>query len=268
MVAQLRSIRFNSAKVLRSSAAEPVHDLRVAALRAGWALKFFKKYLSADNTDRLRHKLARARRVMAQRRDWDIFSSRIKKDFQALNASASLKEKILKIIKVQEAKAHRDLVRMLRSYQYERMLRDLKQTASTETKKKLKLQNLFKGMLKGLPCAKASQKKAALRPSQLHKIRIAFKHLRYACELLADFYDKEKIQKLIQDITEIQDVLGEHQDAENTVRMLRHLKITEKPQRVEGLIKIERDHARNACKKFETASRGKQYRRILSTLVI
>jgi CHAD domain-containing protein len=245
LAAQLDQIHRNSAKVLRGVAVEPLHDLRVAALRVSFALKFFNKYLSGGNANRLRHEFAHARHVMAQRRDWDIFSSRVKKDFQVINTSPSLKQKILAIIKVQEAKAHRDLGHMIRSSRYKRMLRDLKQIAPSGNKRKFKPQHLFKDLLKTV-----KHKQAALKPSELHKIRITFKHLRYACELLADFYDKKKIHKVIHDIIKIQDLLGEHQDAETAVRMLNHLKITGHRKEIAKFIGMERNSTLEARNKF------------------
>ncbi len=253
LVTQFGQMRLNSAKVLRGPAVEPLHDLRIAALRAGFALKFFKKFLSTGHTDRLRDEFARARRLMAQRRDWDIFSSRIKKDFQVINTSSSLKQRILEIIKAQKTEAHQDLVKMLGSYRYKKMLRDLKDLSSTRNKRKLKPQNLFKGLLKGL-----ERKQAAFQPSELHKFRITFKHLRYACEFLADFYDEKKTQGAIRDIIGIQDVLGEHQDAETTVRMLSCLKITGKSEEMGKLIEIEKNYTREARKKFAKMYKSKR----------
>ncbi len=256
LVTQLGSLRLNSAKVLYGPVVEPLHDLRIAALRVSFALKFFKKFLSTGHTDRLRDKFARARRVMAQRRDWDIFSSRIKKDFQVINTSSSLKQKILEIINAQKNTAHQDLVKMLRSDRYKKMLRDLKELSSAaSSKRKLKPQHLLMGLLKGL-----KRKQAALQPPELHKIRITFKHLRYACEFLAVFYDGEKMQEAIRDIVEIQDVLGEHQDAENTVGMLSRFDITEKSEEMGKLIEIERKYTLDARKKFTKMYRSKRCR--------
>ena len=254
LVAQLGSMRLNSAKVRQGPAVEPLHDLRIASLRVSFALKFFKKFLSTGNTDRLQDEFARARRVMAQRRDWDIFSSRIKKDLQVINTSSSLKQTILEIIKAQKSKAHKDLVKMLRSSRYKKMLRDLKELSSAaSSKRKLKPQHLLRGLLKGL-----EREQAALQPPELHKIRIAFKHLRYACEFLAVFYDEKKMQEAIRDIVKVQDVLGEHQDAENTARMLSRLKITEKSEELGKLIEIEKKYTLDARKKFSKMYRSKR----------
>ncbi len=254
LVAQLGSMRLNSAKVRQGPAVEALHDLRVASLRVSFALKFFKKFLSTGNTDRLQNEFARARRVMAQRRDGDIFSSRIKKDFQVVNVSSSLKQRILGIIEAQKARARKDLVKMLRSDRYKKMLRDLKKISSAaSSKRKLKPQDLLKDLLKGL-----EHKQAALQSLKLHKIRITFKHLRYACEFLAVFYDEKKMQKVIRDIAEIQDVLGDHQDAGNTVKMLSRLKMTKQSEEMGKLIGIEKDYTRQARKKFLEMYRSKR----------
>ncbi len=250
LAAQFVQMRLNSAKVLRGPAVEPLHDLRVAALRAGFALKFFRKLISAGNTGMLQDDLAYARKIMGKRRDLDIFSSRVEKDLQVLSISSSQKQKIRKIIRSKKAKARHDLVEMLRSSRYKGMLRDLKRAASTRNKRKLKPRDLLEGIFKGL-----TRKQGALRPAELHKIRIIFKDLRYACEFLADLYDEKKMRKVIRDMIEVQNVLGENQDAENAVRMLSRLKTTEKPEGIGKLIKIEKAHTCRARKKFEISRR-------------
>lgn len=248
LVSQLAQIRLNSIKVLYGPAVEPLHDLRVAALRASFALKFFREFLGVRNIGLLRHEFAQARRVMAKRRDWDIFFSRIQKDFQVLSVSLLQRQQVLKTIRFHRTQARQDLNDMLRSLQYKEMLKDLMQVVSKRNKRKINPQSMIKGILK-----KLDYQPGAFRHLELHKIRIIFKHLRYACEFLSDFYDKKKIQKGIKDIIEFQNILGEYQDAENTVRMLNRLKILKKLQVKGKLIKTEKEHAHNAYKKFEKA---------------
>lgn len=248
LVEQLGQMRLNAAKVLRGPAAESLHDLRVAALRAGFALKFFRKFISGGNVDKIQNDLSYARAIMGKRRDLDIFFFRISKDLQDLNIPSSQKQEILKIIQSKKVKARQELVKMLRSSRNKEMLQDLKLVASTRNKRKLKPQSLLKGILKGLEC-----KQKALRPAGLHKVRIIFKNLRYAYEFLADLYDAKKMKKVMKDIIKAQDVLGENEDAENAVRMLIRLKISGKLKGIDRLVGIEKDRACQARKKFLSA---------------
>ena len=188
LLTQLEEMRAHSAQVLLSSSAEPLHDLRIATLRASFALKFFRKFLEHRGCDGLRDVFFRARRVMAKRRDWDIFSAHMKMDFKVLDLSPSLREQIGKVIKEQKARAHKDLTKILQSHRYQQALEDLKWISSTRNKKRLKAAPLLNR------CVKRMEREPLTgKSSQLHKVRIAFKQLRYACEFLSGFYAQQKL---------------------------------------------------------------------------
>lgn len=257
LVAQAVQMRRNTVKVLRGPGMEPLHDLRITALRENFALKFFRKFING-NTGTLRDELVRARKVMAKRRDWDIAAPRINKNFQVLNMASFQNQKALKLMRSEKAKARDNLVVMLKSYPYKKMLRDLKQIATARNTRKIDPQILLKDTLKELK----RQQESSLHPAVLHKIRITLKNLRYACEFFSDFYDKEKIQSLIADIVDVQDVLGEYQDGENTLRKINCLRMTEKSRGITKLKEIEERHTIKARKDFVKIWKSKKCRRI------
>lgn len=172
LLAQVAQIKDNTAKVLRSDKPEFLHDLRVAALRANFALKFFKKSVGKRRGKMAREKLKRSRGIMGRARDLDIVLSR-----------AGKYPRIKKALQPRKAKARRELVKMLRSSWYKSMLDDLRSLAEDH---------------------KAPQ----ARPRDLHQIRIALKELRYACEFLGMKKAIRRIVKLQNVLGEHEDALG------------------------------------------------------------
>lgn len=259
LVIQLGQLRVNSAKVLRGPAVGPLHDLRVAALRACFALKFFSKYIRGGKDRKLQGHLAHARRIMGKQRDLDIFSCRIRKDFKVLNISTLEKQRLSKVIAARKAKARKKLTAMLNSDGYKDMLQGLKHAASGRDQKQLRPKALLKDLFDQVASKKG-------QTEDLHKLRKTMRNLRYACEFLVDQYDKEKMSKVIRTLVEVQNELGLNLDARDAARLLSRLNEAEESKSINRLIDIEKTQAHNAYEKFRKIWKSMQYRRIFATL--
>jgi hypothetical protein len=82
-----------------------------------------------------------------------------------------------------------------------------------------------------------------------HQLRIAIKEFRYLCEFLGSLY-KMNIKQMVKRIMDIQNLLGEEQDAVNTIKRLKSLKELARSRTIHRLIILQRKKIKGLRMKF------------------
>lgn len=209
----LEKLKENEAEVLTSFNPDAIHDMRVAIRRLRAAFNSFKKVLPSKAKN-IREMLQKVGSVLGKKRDLDIFSVFI---FQTIGKQF---EKL-------EGKFKKKILRELKSKEYVQLIKSLEKLKVQSTKK-----NIFKE-------SRSQIRKALFRTFEigsfidskvddktLHKLRIAIKKLRYTCEFFEPLYSKYicSLESLILKAKNIQDILGDHQDAMTGISLLKHFK--------------------------------------------
>ena len=203
---------------------EHLHQHRVAIRRLRALLRAAKPMLDAAWVKELRAELAWAGGALGDVRDLDVLLDHLRADAGELPLDRRLAfEAIIEAISARRGEARERMLRTLRSARYLRLLdrleRDLADppTAIAE----VPLASIVRKELRRL-----RREVRALGPNptddQLHEVRKTVKHARYAAEL-AERSCGSEATKYIVATKQLQDVLGEHQDAhvaEETIRGL------------------------------------------------
>jgi CHAD domain-containing protein len=208
---------------------EAVHDMRVASRRLRAALALFAPYVPARGV-RLGAELKWVADALGEVRDLDVQLLQLQAWGHELSAQ---EEKWLldpvRAIEDRRESARARLLRVLDSSRFERMVASLTSM-------------LQQGPARGGPAAlpvvavapaliRERHKKVRRagdrlnehsHPADLHRLRIRGKRLRYALEFLEPVYPSGS-RRLIRRLTEVQDVLGAHQDAQVAMVSLRDL---------------------------------------------
>jgi CHAD domain-containing protein len=209
---------------------EELHDMRVATRRLRAGLSLFAEALPAT-AQSLREELGWLGRVLGAVRDLDVQVEQLdawlaevpETDRDALEALRAL-------LRHQRAQARTAMLEALDSRRYQLLLDRLRRmlvrrrpprTDAAATLALAVAPELIERHFRRL-------RKAARRiardssASDYHRVRIRAKRLRYALEFLADLYP-EGTRPLLRRLVALQDILGQHQDADVTITRLRTL---------------------------------------------
>jgi CHAD domain-containing protein len=238
---QLREIERHDPGTRLGRDPESLHDMRVAVRRLRALLHAGKKLVAAD-TGELDERLKQLGRVLGDVRDLDVLLARLEGEAHKLGQEDADQARLLLVgLRDDRSRARRRLLTTLRSDRYLALL--------DETE--LMIEQLEPGgadiSLDEVAAKRfAKLRKAARRLPQdpaddeLHRVRKKDKRARYAAEL-AEWTKSVKRAK------ELQDVLGEHQDAVVAALRLRELAAAAPPEQAlaSGRL-IERETARRA----------------------
>ena len=209
---------------------EYVHQLRVGTRRADAALRIFAACLPKKAYRKARRCLRDIRRAAGAARDWDVFLVELLE--REMSADAKHRGGLDFLIGYalgQRAAAHAELeavygaegpvfetflVRMLDA------LRPPDESSSPKILVDLARPMLFE-RLKDLEQAALADLTAY---AQLHQVRIAGKHLRYAMEVFADCFDPTFRTTLYPRIEQLQEILGRANDSHVAVERLTDLR--------------------------------------------
>ena len=219
---QAHRLRHNTENALRNRDPDSLHDLRVAARRLRSALRIFGPFLEKKVTRTLRGELKWVTRRLNEARNLDIFFDRIDAGLSKKNISSSARQKILHAIEEKRMAEKQAMAKVLRSRRYLLVLngldtlRDsLENVCPGSRKKKHSIMRasgkIMKEALKEITSWKKKTAKDA-SPDDLHRIRIAFKRLRYACEFFRGLYGKN-VRRAIRLCIDFQDTLGDYRDS-------------------------------------------------------
>ena len=261
---------------------EALHDMRVAARRLRAALQVFRPFLPPE-FQRFREELAWVARALGEVRDLDVQLERMpgwRTGFGPGHAHAL--DNLEALLQQHRKVARRHMLAALDSARYETLLRDLGEALRGDARE------FAPGAVPILAVApeiierryrRLRKRGDAIGPgspaSDYHLLRIQAKKLRYALEFVGPIYGKPA-RKFVARLTELQDLLGLHQDADVAQETL-YLTGNEAGQRLgpETLMAMGaiaeryRRQAKKLRKKFPPVYRqltGRDWRRLLHVL--
>ena len=199
--------------------AEAVHDMRVAVRRLRSILRTATPMLDREWTAHVRKELAWLAGSLGAVRDLQVLRAALQAQAETLNAGdAALTTDLLRPLTGEYDRAHAELVAALSGERYRR-LRALLQDAAQAlpATEAMDPGNLARREFRRLERRGALDPKAS--SAALHRRRIRAKRARYAAELV----DSNASNRFIARARDVQDLLGEHQDAVVARRQLRRL---------------------------------------------
>lgn len=241
---------------------EFVHDLRVATRRARFALRLFAPFLDAGSSDFRREKLGWIAGLLGAVRDLDVLLENLAAILPAVEAGEDTRRAILDRLHTARHSALQVLQAALQSRRY-RILRDTLPVTGTPvtaicpagigTVAPAWVREALAEVLR-----KGRKREDRRNPEKLHRLRIAFKRLRYTCEFFSELYPEE-YKEILPVLVEIQDRLGAFQDAR--VAVARLLELAGEPIGAEAfrtgvllavgaLAQIQRDRGRKELRGF------------------
>ena len=200
----------------RLGEAEPLHQMRVATRRLRSDLRTFKSLLDQAWTDVTRAELQWLGELLGAVRDTDVLLERFR--FSAPDLAEKLEPIYISLAREREKEFSR-LEEALGSARYVELLERLDEVGScpplTAEAQRLCSETLPPLVLQAW---KKARKRAGSLGSDasdedLHRLRIHTKLARYAAEAVADAFDDRRVVKFANRAADVQDALGELQDA-------------------------------------------------------
>ncbi len=212
----------NDPVVRVASDVEAVHDMRVAVRRLRSVLRTARPMLRRQWVDELRSELDWLAQRLGAVRDLDVFVDYIESETRTLGQDAFRAEKLLPPLQTDRDRARDELRAALEEPRYYRLL-DLVEAAAEAPRVRSRDISVEKLARKELArFRKRAHRISSKGDSELHNLRIHTKRGRYAAEL-AEPARGRPATRLIKTAKEVQDVLGEHQDAVVAAERVRKL---------------------------------------------
>jgi len=209
---------------------EALHDMRVAIRRQRAALRLFRDGLPPRVT-RLRARLKRVASALGEVRDLDVHLATLEECKGDLSPEDRAALEVLRErLRHGRDVARRKMLRTLDAPRYARLVESVTELLRTEPSRRfapgrspicLQAPELITKRY-GRVMKLARKIDANSSAHDYHRLRIRCKALRYALEFHADLYGKPA-QRMIRDLVKLQDLLGEHQDANVAASWLRGL---------------------------------------------
>jgi CHAD domain-containing protein len=224
--------------VRRGEDPEAVHKQRVASRRLRSLLRTARPRLDdPERSEQLREELKWLGNALGEVRDRDVLIAYLEGELATLEEASAFRS-VLKLINDEREQARDKLVVALDSPRYQRLLKELETPPSLNGGLRAAAVKEHKGLRNAV-------KRLGDEPSdeELHKVRIRAKRARYAAEAVGAG------KRYINRAKELQDVLGEHQDAAVAEQRIRRLLSRVRPSRRTALAAgrlIERQRARRA----------------------
>jgi len=224
---QVLKMKANVQGTLEDLDPEYLHDLRVASRRLRSALRLFAAELGARRSESLRVQLGWIARQLGSVRDLDVFILNLRDQAGRLGEGGAVAEVLADALGSHRQPERAALEAALPSRRFRPLLHRLDALAASTPPR----------TVRGVPSASvADEAPALIKKAQkrvlrlgraiipdapaaaLHRLRILFKRLRYACEFFREAYadpatEQDPLADYIEAMVRFQDCLGEHQDA-------------------------------------------------------
>jgi triphosphatase len=213
---QVRVLRQSEPGVVQGTDPEFLHDMRVATRRIRAALRMFREELGGERPNRLRGELGGLGKLLGVARDLDVFLGQLPGDLGRVEADPCTARAVRDLVDIRRAEARTELLATLRSEPYLGLVNELEELAGRAAKVRLgrareaAARRAWKAIGRALRWRKAGN--PATSAEALHRLRIDFKLLRYACEFFLDVY-ASGARGALRGVVAFQDCLGAHQDA-------------------------------------------------------
>ncbi|MGB3633915.1 MAG: CHAD domain-containing protein [Rubrobacteraceae bacterium] len=209
---------------------EELHDMRVATRRMRAAMKIFEKAVPV-RTQKFRSELKWVAGALGEVRDLDVQLERL--DLWVSDAELQDREPLealRAVLERQREKYRRAMLRTLNSRRYAQLVESFGEflRCGPSRRTQASRQPILDA---GPDLVRKPHRKVRKLGDQLtkessgekyHELRKKGKRLRYALEFVSDIY-RDPAKDLVKSLKKLQDVLGEHQDAEVAASRLREL---------------------------------------------
>jgi CHAD domain-containing protein len=220
---------------VRRQAPDAIHQMRVALRRLRSALQTYRTIIPRDTTRELTAELAWLATVLGTARDLEVLEQRLHQQVDALPDHLVLgpvQAQLTRYFTGRQAHAHDDVIAALDSDRYldllaalDRLLTEppLTSLAGKPARKRLPavLERAYRPVRDHLAAA-ADLPPGDHHNTALHDARKAAKRLRYAAEAAAPVLGKPA-RTLVSRVKQVQELLGDHQDAAVSLDVLREL---------------------------------------------
>ncbi len=206
---------------------EGVHQARVSTRRLRSDLRTFRSVVDAESTQALREELKWLAESLGAVRDCDVLLMRMRKRVAALpTEDAEAVRRVVAALEAARARAYDELLVALRSERYlallDRLIDEANQPALA-TGSEIPAAEALPALV-GQPLRRLQRQMKGLdghaADDDLHAARIRAKRTRYAAEAVAPVLGK-RARAVAVAAADLQDVLGQHQDAVVAERWLR-----------------------------------------------
>ncbi|HEY1487005.1 MAG TPA: CHAD domain-containing protein [Micromonosporaceae bacterium] len=213
---------------VRAKDVDAVHDMRVSVRRIRSSLRTFRPTLDRGRSEWLRGELHWLADTLGAVRDTDVMFARLDDaiaDEPPETMVGPVAKRIRRLLLDAGRTAHRDLAVALKSQRYRQLTAALAAFTSSRPRR-VSTTELHRMAAKPLRAADVllvaarSAHDPEDRDVTLHRARREFKRARYAIEVLVPI-DGEPARTFAARISELQEVLGDHQDAIVTSELLR-----------------------------------------------
>ncbi len=254
----------------RDGDVESLHDMRVSIRRLRATIKLFRKHLP-DEAVRLRTELGWAGRALGDVRDLDVQLGQLAEWRSALGErEAAALDEVAAQLSERRREARARMLEQLDSARYARLIDAARAElealeASSDADPNAAIERQAPALIEKVQrkLARAGNRIDERSPAEAyHRLRIRCKALRYAIEPHRELYGKPA-KRMIRALVRLQDLLGEHQDAEVGIERLHAL------PGAAGLAARYREHARKLRAEFPdvfAATQGRRWRALRSAM--
>lgn len=211
----LEHFQRNEQGLLDGNDPEFVHQARVALRRLRSAIKLFAPVLPADFVAAYGQTWQTLASALGEARNWDVFLRETLPPFQAAFPADKHGKRLQKIAQRKARHARQSVAALLAVDEYPRLL--LEFTAAVHTlgdTLPLPLAEFARQQLArhARKARRLARRHTVLSPAERHRMRIAFKKLRYTLEFLAPLANPAKLRPYLAALARLQDELGQIND--------------------------------------------------------
>jgi len=201
---------------------ERLHAFRVAVRRLRSLLRWFRGALPERLESALETDLGWIHEVTGRSRDLDLFLSRLAEEDSGGRPSPLWRRRLQSRFETDAERARREASAALASARFARLLRRVQRWTRAELWGRItrtgprrsfarEAAHRFRKVAKK-SARKADRLRIGSAPTRYHRVRKAFKHLRYGLEPLVP-WEGQKAARTLRLLERFQDLLGRHQDA-------------------------------------------------------
>jgi inorganic triphosphatase YgiF len=226
----LEHLQANGEGVLESDDPEFVHQARVALRRTRSALRIFRNAIGKERARAWRRELGELGSALGAARDLDVFATRMLPPALQAHGDAGLARRLRSRASRKRSRARAAARAALRSPRFARVALELAswihapdpdtEHAASEPALRFAEQTVKREHPR---LVERAQSIATLDAASRHRVRIEAKRLRYAVEAFASLFDARRTKRYLGLLAELQDVLGEANDAVTASGLLREL---------------------------------------------